>query len=175
MFKLIQRLLNSRIWALAIKEVQQILRSKKLLFMLVFPPTVQLLLYGLILNPDVQYLKLGIVDQANVAASRELVAALTENEVFVADRYSPNQQVLGEQVRQGEVTVGLVFPPEFNRNLSQGKPAEIQVMVDGVDANTAGIASGYITQIVRQYSRQLAEVETANLVEPQITFLYNPG
>ncbi|MGF1537376.1 MAG: ABC transporter permease [Elainellaceae cyanobacterium] len=170
----IQRLLNSRFWALALKEVQQILRDKKLLFMLVFPPTVQLLLYGLILNPDVQYLKLGIVDQANVAASRELVAAFTENDVFIADRHSPSQRALGEQVRQGKVTVGVVFPPDFNRNLTQGKPAEIQVLVDGVDANTAGIASGYINQIVGQYNRQLNRAGPPS-VEPQITFLYNPG
>ncbi|MBE7385714.1 MAG: ABC transporter permease [Leptolyngbya sp. SIO1E4] len=178
MFKFIQRLLNSRFWTLATKEVQQILRDKKLLFMLVFPPTVQLLLYGLILNPDVQYLKMGIVDQANVAASRELVSAFIENEVFVADRYSASQQALGEQVRQGEVTVGVIFPPEFNRQLSQDKPAEIQVLVDGVDANTAGIASGYITQIVQNYSLRLDGIETPSIpsaIEPQITFLYNPG
>ncbi|MDV3348275.1 ABC transporter permease [Leptothoe sp. ISB3NOV94-8A] len=175
MFKLFQRLLNSRFWALAIKEVQQILRDKKLLFMLVFPPTVQLLLYGLILNPDVQYLKLGIVDQVNVGASRELVAALTENDVFVVDRYSASQQSLGKQVRRGDITLGVVFPPDFNRNLSQDKSAEIQVMVDGVDANTAGIASGYFTQIVQQYNRQLNDIEIPSVVEPQITFLYNPG
>ena len=178
MFKFIQRLLNSRFWTLAIKEVQQILRDKKLLFMLVFPPTVQLLLYGLILNPDVQYLKMGIVDQANVTASRELIAAFTENQVFVADYYSASQQTLGEQVRQGDITVGVVFPPEFNRQLAQNKPAEIQVMVDGVDANTAGIASGYITQIVQHYNQQLDNDETPSipsLVDPEITFLYNPG
>ncbi len=175
MFKLFQRLFNSRFWALAMKEVQQILRDKKLLFMLVFPPTVQLLLYGLILNPDVQYLKLGIVDQVNVGASRELVAALTENDVFVTDRYSASQQSLGEQVRRGDITLGVVFPPEFNRNLSQGKSAEIQVMVDGVDANTAGIASGYISQIVQQYNRRLNNLEIPSIVQPQITFLYNPG
>jgi ABC-2 type transport system permease protein len=175
MTNIIHRLLNSRFWTLAMKEVQQILRDKKLLFLLVFPPTIQLLLYGLILNPDVQYLKLGIVDQAKVAVSRELVAALTENEVFVADGYSPNQQALGERVRQGDITVGVVFPPEFNRQLSQGKPAEIQVLVDGVDANTAGIASGYLAQIVQQFNRQLNDLKAPPLVEPQITFLYNPG
>ena len=178
MFKVIQRLLNSRFWTLAVKEVQQILRDKKLLFMLVFPPTVQLLLYGLILNPDVQYLKMGIVDQANVATSRELIAAFTENQVFVADHYSIGQQTLGEQVRQGDIAVGVVFPPEFNRQLAQDKPAEIQVLVDGVDANTAGIASGYITQIVQHYNQQLDNGETPiilSLVAPKITFLYNPG
>ncbi|NEQ48128.1 MAG: ABC transporter permease [Leptolyngbya sp. SIOISBB] len=175
MKNLLHRLLNSRFWTLAMKEVQQILRDKKLLFLLVFPPTIQLLLYGLILNPDVQYLKLGIVDQAQVAASRELVAALTENEVFVADRYSPSQQALGERVRQGDITVGVVFPPEFNRQLSQDKPAEIQVLVDGVDANTAGIASGYLTQIVQQFNRQLRDRAVLPLVDPKITFLYNPG
>lgn len=95
--------------------------------------------------------------------------------MFVADRYSPGQQALRERVRQGDITVGLVFPSEFNRQLSQGKPAEIQVLVDGGDANTAEIASGYLTQIVPQFNRQLSDRAVLPLMDPQITFLYNPG
>ncbi|MEM9162473.1 MAG: ABC transporter permease [Cyanobacteria bacterium P01_F01_bin.4] len=172
---MLRRLLESRFWPLAVKEIQQIFRDKKLLFLLIFPPTVQLLLYGFILNPDVQYLRLGVTDYANSQVSRELVSALVENEVFVADRYSPNQQLLGERLRTGQITAGVVFPPDLERNLAEDEPAEIQVIIDGVDANTAGIANGYINQIVQQFNRRLADTPVIPAVEPQITFLYNPG
>ncbi|MEO0759280.1 MAG: ABC transporter permease [Cyanobacteria bacterium J06648_16] len=175
MFKLLRRLLETRFWPLAVKEVRQILRDKKLLFLLVFPPTVQLLLYGFILNPDVQYLPLGVTDYANSATSRALVSALVENEVFVADRYSPNQQHLGERLRTGQIAAGVVFPPDLDRKLAENKPAEIQVLIDGVDANTAGIANGYIQQIVQQFNRRLDVAPRPPAVDPQITFLYNPG
>lgn len=173
--KLIQRLLNSRFWSLAIKEFHQILRSKETLVLLIIPPTIQMLIYGFCLNPDVHYLKLGIVDYANTYESRELVAELTENKVFVVEKYMFNDQDLGEQVRQGKITAGLVIPYDFNRHLSEEKPADIQVLVDAVDANTAGIAQGYLNQIIYQFNQRFSSNQAPALINPETTFLYNPG
>lgn len=170
-----KRLVTSRFWALVLKEVNQILRNKQLIVLLTFPPTVQLLIYGFALNPDVHYLKLGIVDYANTYESRELVSALTENRIFVAERYMPNDRELGKQVQEGKLTAGLVIPPDFKRDVSQNKTAEVQVLIDGVDANTAGIANGYINQMVSQYSRKLGQNKASAVVTSQTTFLYNPG
>lgn len=172
------RLFESRFWALIRKETQQIFRNKQLIFLLVFPPTVQLLIFGLALSPDVERVSLGIVDYANSGASRELVSALTENEIFKVESAPNDQLTLNQQVRTGKIAVGLVIPPEFNRNLSSGKTAKVQVVIDGVDANTAGIAQGYISQIVRQYSQKLScqKLNCATpLIQPQVRFLYNPG
>lgn len=181
-----RKLFESRLWALVIKEINQILKNKQLIFLLLFPPTVQLLVFGFALNPDVQNLKLGIVDYANTSTSRELISAFTENRIFVAKYYGVSQKALGEQVQEGQITAGLVIPPDFDRDLRQGQTAEVQVLIDGVDANTAGIASGYIRQIINQYSRQLAPPLRSSqpsraspsqfpLVESRVKFLYNPG
>ena len=172
---LLERLLNSRFWALAVKEVHQILRNRQLLFLLTFPPTIQLLLYGFALNPEVQFLELGIVDYANTQTSRELVAALTENQIFVLEDYLFSEAELAAAVEQEEVTAGLVIPPDFDRQLKQGQTAEVQVLINGVDANTAGIASGYVSQIIHQYNRQLTPNPQPNLIDPEVIFLYNPG
>lgn len=172
---LIQRFLNSRFWALAVKEINQILRNRQLIILLIFPPTIQLLIYGFALNPDVHNIKLGIVDYAQTYESRELVSALTENRVFLADQYFLDDQKLAEAVRKGKLTAGLVIPPDFKRNLNQGQPAEVQVVIDGVDANTAGIANGYMNQIINQFNQELSATPATRLVTPQTIFLYNPG
>jgi ABC-2 type transport system permease protein len=172
---LIGKLLNSRFLALMIKEINQILRDKSLIFFLLFPPTIQLLIYGFALNPDVQYLKLGVVDYAQTYESREFVAHLTENDIFMPDKYLFKEQELSEQVREGNLTVGLIITPDFQRKLSQDRTAEVQFFIDGVDANTAGIAKGYINQIVEQYNRQLERDRSKLLIKPQTIFLYNPG
>jgi ABC-2 type transport system permease protein len=104
-----------------------------------------------------------------------LISALTANGVFVPEQYLSSQDLLSQQVREGKVTVGLVIPPEFKRKLIQEKPADLQVLVDGVDANTAGIASSYILQIVQQYGRRFLPNPTVPLVRPLQIFLYNPG
>ncbi|WP_026734247.1 ABC transporter permease [Fischerella sp. PCC 9605] len=172
--KYILRLLESPFWALVRKEFRQILRNKQLIVLLIVPPTVQLLIYGTALNPDVHNLRLGVIDYANVEASRELVSAMTSNRVFILESVPTSEKELSRQVEEGKLDVGVIIPPEFPRRLAQ-KSAEIQVFIDGVDANTAGIASGYMNQIIQQYNRGLAQVQTSSFVSPQVVFLYNPG
>lgn len=175
---ILRHLLESRFWALMLKEIHQIFSSKELIFILIFPPTIQLLIFGSALSPDVDRLNLGLLDYANSQESRELVAAFTENRLFQVKSAPNSQDLLNQQVRRGEIDVGLVIPVEFNENLASETTAEIQVIIDGVDANTAGIAQGYINQIVQQHSQKLRCQKvncTPPLVQPQVIFLYNPG
>jgi ABC-2 type transport system permease protein len=175
LIRFIKSLFETTLWALAIKEFNHIKRNKQLMFLLVFPPTIQLLLYGFILNPDVHNLKLGIVDYADISASREFISALTENHVFVAEKYFLNERLLNQDLEAGKLNAGVVIPANFARNLSQGKTVKLQFLIDGVNANTAGIANGYIKQIVNQYSLQNLSEYLPPLIHPEVIFLYNPG
>jgi ABC-2 type transport system permease protein len=68
-----------------------------------------------------------------------------------------------------------VIPPDFDRNLNQGDSATVQVFIDGVDANTAGITNGYLNQILNRYTRTINPALPDPLVETQTRFIYNPG
>lgn len=170
-----QRLLGTRFHSLAVKEVTELLRNKQFLFILLFPPTIQLCLYGFVLSPEVHNIKLGIVDNARVFESRELVSALTENKVFVADRYLDSQNKLGKLVQQGAIDAGIVIPPEFARDIHRDKLVNIQILVDGVNAYVSGIVSGYVGLITRYYNLKQFPSNVSPAVNPQIYFLYNPG
>jgi ABC-2 type transport system permease protein len=167
-------ILNSSLWALAQKEVRQIWRNKQLIILLTVAPMLQLVIYGFTLDPEVHHLKMGVVDYANSAASQELISAFTENRIFTLEQLLFTEKELGRLVEEGKLTAGVVISPDFDRNLSIGKTADIQVIIDGVDANTAGIATGYVRQIVQQYSLQQSAIESYP-VNPQFSFLYNPG
>ncbi len=166
---------NSRLWPLILKEIRQILKNKQIIFLLLFPPTVQLLVFGLALNPDVTKLSLGVVDYSNSPHSREFVGTLVANNVFEITSFQPNEADLGQQVRTGQISTGLVIPPDFDRQLAVGKSVDVQVLIDGVDANTAGIASGYIGQLISRYGQSLASPDSVRPVEASVNFLYNPG
>lgn len=170
------RLLATRFLALLRKEVQQILRDRQLVKLLLIPPTIQLLVYGFALNPDVHFLRLGVVDYAQGATSRELVSALTENQVFLAVAHPRSERELARQVERGELTAGLVIPPDFRRDIAAGRSTEVQVFIDGVDANSAGIANGYIQQMLRRFRPEgTATAVRTPPVTTAVTFLYNPG
>lgn len=172
---LLSQLFANRFWSLVQKELRQILRNRQLLILLVIPPTIQLLIYGFALNPDVHHLALGLVDYAQTQDSRELVAAITANQVFDLEQILWDEQQLGQAVEAGKLAVGLVIPPDFSRQIIQGNPASIQVLIDGVDANTAGIASGYLGQIIQQFTRQHLGNAPLLPIATEVTFLYNPG
>ncbi|MEA5442603.1 ABC transporter permease [Cyanobium gracile] len=173
----VRRLLATRFLALLRKEIQQILRDRQLIKLLLIPPTIQLLVYGFALNPDVRFLPLGVVDEVHGASSRELISALTENQVFVDAARPRSERELARKVERGELTAGLVIPPDFRRRIVQGRTAEVQVFIDGVDANSAGIANGYIQQILRRFrpDGSPATPRSPPPVTAAVTFLYNPG
>jgi ABC-2 type transport system permease protein len=172
---ILKRFLNNCFSALTIKEIKQFLQDKSLIKFVIISPIINLLIYGFALNPDVQHLKLGIIDYAQTYQSRELISALTENDIFIPEIYSFSDRELGERVREGKLTAGLVIPPDFAKQLTEDETAEVQVAIDGVDANTAGIAKGYINQIIQQYNQQLIKEQNSTLIEPQTIFFYNPG
>ena len=75
-------LAGRRFWTLALKELRQIRRDRRLTISLIVPPTLQILLFGFALDADVQNLRLGIVDESRTRQSRELISVLTENPTF---------------------------------------------------------------------------------------------
>ena len=167
---------NSSFLSVLIKEIRQIVQDKSLITILILSPIILLLVYGFALNPNVKSLTIGVTDYSQTYQSRELVSALVENDIFILKTHSPIDSELERQVREGKLTAGLIIPNDFTQNLLLDlSTAEVQVFIDGVDANTAGIASGYINQIIQQYNRKLMGAPDANLVKLKTIFFYNPG
>lgn len=166
-----------QIRALVRKELQQIMRDRQLIFLLFFMPLLQLCLYGFALSPEVEHLRLGVIDDAASPLSRQLVAALVENGVFDLFPSGGTDATLSSKVRDGKLDAGLVIPPDLERAAKAKRKSYIQVMLDGVDANTAGIAGGYVSQIFGAFNRQLqtGSQESKEVIEPDISFAYNPG
>jgi ABC-2 type transport system permease protein len=170
-----QKLIATRFWALAQKELRQILRDKQLLFLLIFPPTFQLFIFGFALSPVVEHLKLAVQDFSLTPTSRELVSAIVENHVFDLVAVGNSTKAIIGAVRDGKVDASIIIPPELNRQIQQRRQTHVQVLLNGVDANTAGIASGYISQIFNDFNRKLTARSLSKPVQINVSFLYNPG
>jgi ABC-2 type transport system permease protein len=140
-----------------------------------------MVIFGYVLNSNLSHLRLGILDQNQVALSRELIDAFTANQIFLADRYFLDQQDLTQQLERGQVDAGLIIPATFSRDLMQTGRSEVALIIDGINAYSSGLAKGYIVQIATQFNLNLLKqyqplatwVEMP--VQAQITFRYNPG
>ncbi|MBO3460492.1 ABC transporter permease [Aetokthonos hydrillicola Thurmond2011] len=152
----IDAILSSRFWALFQKEFSQIFRNRQLLIQMLVPPTVFLMLFGFALNPKFQNLNVGITDYSHSSTSREFIEIFQQTDAFVISHYYTAQQDLLTDLAKGSLTVGIIIPPEFNYDIAQRRTVEVQALYDAVDANTATIASSYVSQLVSDYNtRQL--------------------
>src|SRR2546430_609071 len=91
----INRLFDLRLWSLFVKEFHQIRRNRRLVVLLIIPPTLNIILFGLALNPTFENLQLGVVDYSRTRDSRELVSAFTEGLVFKTKGYYASTEELG--------------------------------------------------------------------------------
>jgi ABC-2 type transport system permease protein len=140
--------MTPRFWSLVLKELRQIRRDKRLVLSLIVPPVVQLLVFGLALDPEVKDLRVGIVDESRTAESRELVSAITESRTLRLHGAYATTAELERAIVGGRLDLGLVVPHEFTRQLGRGQAADVQVLINGVNANTAQLAQGHVQAAV---------------------------
>lgn len=153
------RILGSRFWALFIKEVSQILHNRQLLIQLLVPPTVFLTLFGFALNPTFENLRVGITDYSHSRASREFIELFHQTQAFDIRKYYTNEQDMMADLGKGKLTVGITIPPEFDNDLARRRPTTVQALFDAVDANTANVASGYLSQLVSDYNLRRLDID----------------
>jgi ABC-2 type transport system permease protein len=184
---LINRLRGMRLWALILKELRHIKRDHHLIATLVIPPTLQLVIFGLALNPQVTDLRLGIVDECRSGVSRDLVSAFTESRSFQKGVHYGSTEELSRELTAGNLDAGLIIPSDFARSRERRETAKVQLMLDAVNSNSAGIAAGYAQRIIDSFNQRLAHEDpqvtvgiqprssTAGAVASRVSLLYNPG
>jgi len=161
-------------WAVAVKELRQIRRDRRTLVILLFVPTFFLFLYGYALNFDIRHVSLAVEDRDSSPESRELVAAFARSSYFDIVAATTSDREAAALVDRGTARVVLVIPAGFARDLRQAETADVQIVIDGDNANTATTVLGYVTGVLRQASTTLPGRPRYVLatVEPRIW--YNP-
>ncbi|MDH4044348.1 MAG: ABC transporter permease [Gemmatimonadota bacterium] len=141
-----------RLWAVARKEALQLRRDTRSLALAFALPALLLLLFGYAITLDVRNLDLAVLDQSRSAASRRLVESFVASGYFRVTAWLPRSVDAGAAIAGGEAQVVLTIPPGFERDLTSGSPAPIQLLLDGSDANTATIAQNYAEVIAARFA-----------------------
>jgi len=164
-----------RLLAVMAKELRQLRRDRITLAMIVGIPVMQLVLFGYAINLNLRGLSAGIADQANTAGSRALVMDMVATGVIEPTLAANTPQQLMDALRRGEISVGVVVPPDFERRRIDGREA-VQVLVDGSDTVVQGAAL-QLAQMPLDDSRALANATGARETTPRqiaVVSFYNP-
>lgn len=149
---------SKRIIAQIIKELTQLGRDRLTLIMALGLPLVLLLVFGFSTSLDVNRINIAIQDLDSTRISREYISTFERTKKFnlVAQGSTVNVPRL---LDTGQAAAGVIIPPEFAHDLRRPeREAQVQVLVDGTDANTANL--------VRAYARATTNAFTENLRSP---------
>lgn len=168
-----------RYWALTVKELHQLRRNRPLLVQLLIPPTVVLVIFGFALNLEVRHLRTGVVDESGTPESRELLSALTESRPFEITARYRSSSAAAEAIERRELDLAVIVPGDYAESRRRGRTAQVQIIIDAVNANTAMVARGYLARAIADHNGRAHISEIPKSLPPDLNttaiVLYNPG
>lgn len=151
------------------KEVLQTVRDRRVMFVLIIAPLLQLIVFGYAVDLEVDRVPTAIVDLDRTAESRELARRLVADGTLlrVADAADPDEA--NRLLDEGGIAAALLLPRNLAADLAAGRRPQVQVLLDGSDPNRATVASA----AVARYASALGSGAPAITLTPRI--LYNPA
>jgi drug efflux transport system permease protein len=137
--------------AVARKELRQIVRDKRTLFILLFVPVLFLLLFGYALNWDIRHVRLAVDDRDHSPESRSIIAAFVNSGYFDLAG-STDESGIDALMNSNDVRAVIVVPSGLARDLSRGLRVPVQVVINGDNANTATTVMAYALTILQNES-----------------------
>ncbi|MGA7986560.1 MAG: ABC transporter permease [Burkholderiales bacterium] len=141
-----------RVIALVKKEFLAVLKDARSRLLLVLPPMIQLLVFGYAATYDLKQVPYAIYNEDGGVLSRRLEADFRGSASFHEAVRLRSGERIAPLVDGREVLLVIHIGPRFGRDLASGRPAPLQLIVDGRNSNTALIAVGYVRQIVARFS-----------------------
>ena len=166
-----------RILALTRKELLAVLKDPRARASLLIPPILQSLIFGYAATYDLNHVPYVVLDQDRSAASAELLADLDGSRVFqrVADLTRTSQ--IATFIDGKRALIALQIQPDFERRLKSGQSADVQVIADGRNSNTAGVVTAYFGAIVDRFNAdwRSGHALAAPPVQTEVRAWYNPN
>lgn len=134
------------------KEFKQIFRTREMLAIIFVMPVIQMAVLGFAITNEVKHIKLIISDHDNSRISREIADQFSNTDRFNIVGRETDGQVIESQIHGWNAQMALIIPLDFQRDLQRNQQPDLQIIVDGLDGNTAGVAIGYAQGILTEYA-----------------------
>lgn len=155
------------------KEFIAILKDKKSRFILIGPVIIQTLLFGYVATYNLDEVSYAVLDGSRSRYSADFLAKLDGSGIFKRAATLENTEQTAEWIDSGKVSAVIVIQNDFANRLARGETAPLQVITDGRNTMTSGLASSYISQAAAAYNRELAGGK--ELIKIETRTWYNPN
>ena len=146
----------NRILAIARKEFIHIIRDPRLLGMILLMPVFQLFLYSYALSFDIKHLPTAVMDFDHTTMSRQYVNGLQQSNYFTVNNTLTSYSQVDKAFESNADRVVVVIAAGFGDEINAGRVGNVQVLVDGSDANSAQIGRGYAGALSNLFGSKVA-------------------
>ncbi|MBI4874206.1 MAG: ABC transporter permease [Acidobacteria bacterium] len=137
------------------KEFLHILRDWRSLLSALAVPLLLLLLFGYALTLDVDRIPTYVCDQDGSPESRDLIERFRGSRYFEVRAMVSSHARIEQAVDREEILIGVAIAPGFGKRLAASQKADVQLLVDGSDSNTASLALNYAESLMLAYSGEI--------------------
>jgi ABC-2 type transport system permease protein len=168
-----------RVLHLMKKEMLELRKDPRLFGVVILAPIIQLNVLGYAATTDVKDIPIAIVDADRSTPSRELIQRFETSANFKIVAMPGSTSEIDSYLDRGEAWMVLSIPPDYGRKVAAGRPTTIQLVADGTDSNSTGVAMGYAQALIGGYVQDLAAAASpglpvTQLVQPEIRVWFNP-
>jgi ABC-2 type transport system permease protein len=143
-----------RVGALIRKEGRQVVRDPSSFAIGVVLPLMLILLFGYAMSLDVKNVPIAVVLEDPSAQASEIAASFQLSPYFQT-RVTRSMAEAQSLMLSGQIEGVIRVPQDFARRAAQGN-AQVQVVVNGIDGNTARIVEAYAEAAVAQSGARVA-------------------
>jgi ABC-2 type transport system permease protein len=174
--------MRRRVRTLVWKEFIELWRSPQLLRLVIVAPILQLTILGYAATTDVRHVPLVVVDGDRSPRSRQLIERFAASPYFDIVKEESHPSAVEDDLATGGAWLALIVPTGFGRDVERATPAlaasppVVQVIADGTDANSSGVALAYVQGLVGEFNAALAEERggAAPALDGRVRVWFNP-
>ena len=144
------------------KEFIQALREPRMRVLLFLPPLMQLLIFGYAVTLDVDHARIAWMDMDRTPESRALLARFEGSGRFDVVATPQSEEQAQSVLDRGQAHAVVRVLPGFARDLARGRAAEVQVLLDGTNSNTASLVSAYASGVIAGFANDVMTGQTKN-------------
>jgi len=158
------------------KEFLHIFRDFRTLIILFGIPTAQILLFGFVVSTEIKDAGVAFLDLSKDDITQKIKDKICSSGFFVKTDDLQNYNEADLVMKKGRAKAVVVFGDDFGKNLISENKAELIIIADGSEPNTATMITNYLTAIITGFNREVALSAPAGelLIQPEVKMFYNP-
>lgn len=157
------------------KEFYHIFRDRRSLFILFGMPIAQILLFGFAITNEINNVNIAVLDHSKDATSTQIINKISASKYFSINQIIEKEADIESVFQKGHVKAVLNFEKDFSKNLIKENKANVQIITDATDPNTANTISNYVNAILQQYQMDLNKnITIVYQIIPETRMVYNP-